>query len=65
MYELSLIGSGVGIALCQPDVRTGVGSIHDAEDIGDIVKIADKRMYEFKRNYYAKTGKDRRQYQKK
>lgn len=36
----------------------GIGDTHS--DISAVVKEADKRMYEYKENYYAKTGKDRR-----
>ena len=41
-------------------ISCGIGFSHDFADIYAIVKEADLKMYECKRNYYMATGKDRR-----
>ena len=41
-------------------ISTGVASAKEFEDIDTILKAADQRMYESKREYYEKNGKDRR-----
>ncbi len=41
-------------------VSTGVASAKEFDDIDAILKAADQRMYDSKREYYEKSGKDRR-----
>lgn len=41
-------------------VSVGVASSEEFDDIESLVKAADKRMFEFKRNYYESSGRDRR-----
>ena len=41
-------------------VSYGVGRSGEQMDIGSIVKEADRRMYDYKDNYYMTSGKDRR-----
>jgi len=41
-------------------ISAGVASAKEFDDINAILKAADQRMYESKREYYENTGKDRR-----
>lgn len=41
-------------------ISYGIGASHDFSDIYAIAKEADLNMYEYKRNYYMSSGKDRR-----
>ena len=41
-------------------ISTGVASAKEFNDIDTLLKMADQRMYESKRQYYMSTGKDRR-----
>ena len=41
-------------------ISAGVASAEEFDDIDTILKAADQRMYESKREFYMKTGKDRR-----
>lgn len=41
-------------------ISYGMGSSEDCADIDSIVKEADMKMYEYKRNYYMTSGKNRR-----
>lgn len=43
-------------------ISYGIASSKEFSDINEIIKEADKRMYEFKNNYYKKTGQDRRRF---
>lgn len=38
----------------------GVAAAHDGQDIDWVLREADRKMYEFKRNYYMASGRDRR-----
>ncbi len=38
----------------------GIASTQDSNDIASIIKKADHRMYDHKRDYYARSGNDRR-----
>lgn len=46
-------------------VSTGTAIHSEIELFTDTIKRADKKMYENKNEYYAKTGKDRRTYQRR
>ena len=41
-------------------ISYGVASTKEFSDLDFLLKAADQRMYEYKSNYYQKTGKDRR-----
>ena len=41
-------------------ISAGVASAEEYSDIDELLKAADKKMYESKRNYYISTGRDRR-----
>ena len=41
-------------------ISYGVAAVHEDEDIDSVLKAADRKMYEYKRNYYATSGRDRR-----
>ncbi len=41
-------------------ISAGAVSSEEFDDIESVVKAADRRMYEFKRNYYETSGRDRR-----
>ena len=41
-------------------ISCGTASTDDYSDLDSLLKAADQKMYEFKSNYYQKTGKDRR-----
>jgi PleD family two-component response regulator len=41
-------------------ISYGVSSTEEFSDPGSLLKAADRRMYEYKSNYYQSTGKERR-----
>ena len=41
-------------------ISYGVASTEEFSDLDLLLKTADRRMYEYKSNYYQETGKDRR-----
>ena len=41
-------------------ISYGVASSEEYSDIDSLLKAADKRMYEYKSDYYQYTGKERR-----
>ena len=41
-------------------ISYGVATAQDGPDIDAVLKMADRKMYEYKRNYYTVAGRDRR-----
>ena len=51
-------GNNIGVV----SVSYGYATTRDVQDIYSVVTLADKNMYEYKRNYYAQKENDRRNY---
>ena len=43
-------------------ISYGVAAARDYKDIETVLRAADRKMYEYKRNYYAAAGRDRRHF---